>query len=109
MILQKQFSDEALSQIIEEGAIYMCACPAQVAVELRGLRELLRYQDACLVDPGNDNHQVHKCISEAAMQAHALMENCMAEILAIEGWDRATLKMPEGLRRRRDELIARDD
>ncbi len=33
----------------------------------------------------------------------------MVNILAIEGWDRTTLKMPEGLRRRRDELIARDD
>jgi hypothetical protein len=62
MILQKQFTDQELSQIIEEGAIYMCACPAQVAVQLRSLRELHRYQNTC-----------------------------------------------EGLRRRRDELIARDD
>ena len=108
MILQKQFTDQELSQIIEEGAIYMCACPAQVAVQLRSLRELHRYQSACEVDPGNDQ-RVHKAIAEATMRAHALMEECMVDILALEGWDRTTLKMPEGLRRRRDELIARDD
>lgn len=108
MILQKQFTDQELSQIIEEGAIYMCACPAQVAVQLRSLRELHRYQNACEVDPGND-HRVHKAIAEATMRAHALMEACMVDVLALEGWDRTTLKMPEGLRRRRDEIIARDD
>lgn len=108
MILQKQFTDQELSQIIEEGAIYMCACPAQVVVQLRSLRELHRYQNTCEVDPGNDL-RVHQAIAEATLRAHAVMEECMVKILDIEGWDRTTLKMPEGLRRRRDELIARDD
>lgn len=33
------------------------------------------------------------------------MEDCLDQVLEIEGWDRATLKMPEGLRKIRDELI----
>jgi hypothetical protein len=107
MFLQKQFSDQELSQIIEEGAIYMCACPAQVAVQLRTLRALLLYQSACEVDPGNDA-RVHRAIAEATLRAHEVMETCMVDVLALEGWDRTTLKMPEGLRRRRDEVIARD-
>jgi len=108
MILPKQFADQELSQIIEEGAIYMCACPAQVAVQLRSLREMHRYQNACEVDPANDP-RVHHAIAEATARAHAVLETCMEEVLALEGWDRTTLKMPEGLRRRRDDLIANDD
>lgn len=107
MILQKRFSDLELEQIVEEATIYMCACPGQVAVQLRSLRELYRYQDRCQVDPGNDP-AVHREIAEASLRAHALMEDCMERVLAIEGWDRTTLKMPEGLRRKRTEMLERD-
>lgn len=108
MILQKNFSDQELAQIIEEGGIYMCACPAQVAVQLRSLRELFRYQTDCGIEPGNDQ-AVHQAIGMAAFEAHALMEVCLERILALEGWDRATLRMPEGLRRKRDSLVNDDD
>lgn len=47
----QRFSDLQLEQIIEEAAIYMCACPAQVAVQLRNLRSPYRYQTACEQDP----------------------------------------------------------
>jgi hypothetical protein len=36
------------------------------------------------------------------------MEACLEQVLALEGWDRQTLKMPEGLRRKRAELLERD-
>ncbi len=108
MILPQRFSDLQLEQIIEEAAIYMCACPGQVAVQLRSLRSLYRYQSTCEQDPGND-HVVHQAIAEAALQAHALLEDCMDRVLEIEGWDRMTLKMPEGMRRKRAELLAGDD
>jgi len=108
MRLPKRFSDQELEQIVEEATIYMCACPGQVAVQLRALRELHRYQGNCEIEPSNDI-EVHRTIAEAAVRAHALMEDCMERVLAIEGWDRSTLKMPEGLRRKRNEMIERDD
>lgn len=108
MILQNRFTDLELENLIEEAAIYMCACPGQVAVQLRSLRELYRYQSRCEVSPDNDP-QVHRTIAESTLEAHRIMEDCLERVLAIEGWDRATLKMPEGLRRKRDEIIARDD
>lgn len=108
MILQQRFSDLQLEQIIEEAAIYMCACPGQVAVQLRSLRSLFRYQNQCELEPANDA-VVHQTIAEATLQAHALMEECLDRVLEIEGWDRATLTMPEGMRRKRLECLERDE
>ena len=108
MQLQMRFTDQQLEDIVEEATIYMCACPGQVAVQLRALRELYRYQHRCEVSPDNDP-AVHRTIAEATLEAHAVMEACMERVLDIEGWDRSTLKMPEGLRRKREESIARDD
>ena len=108
MILQRRFSDQQLEQIIEEATIYMCACPGQVAVQLRTLRELFRYQGNCQIEPGNEP-AVHQVIAAATAQAYAVMEDCLEQVLTLEGWDRTTLKMPEGLRRKRAELLERDD
>jgi len=108
MILQRRFSDQQLEQIIEEATIYMCACPGQVAVQLRSLRELFRYQGNCEIDPGNEP-AVHQAIAAATAQAYAVMEDCLDQVLTLEGWDRATLQMPEGLRQKRAELLDRDD
>lgn len=107
MGLLKRFSDQELEQIVEEATIYMCACPGQVAVQLRALRELHRYQLCCQNEPDNDG-RVHCVIAESTERAHATMEDCLEQVLLIEGWDRQTLKMPEGLRRRREELLTRD-
>lgn len=107
MILQQRFSDPELEQIVEEATIYMCACPAQVAVQLRSLRELYRYQTDCERDPENDS-AVHQAISEATLRAHSLMEDCMDRVLTLEGWNRATLRMPEGLRRKQIESLDDD-
>ncbi|NHC06411.1 hypothetical protein DFR40_1727 [Azonexus fungiphilus] len=108
MELTKRFSDRELEQIVEEATIYMCACPGQVAAQLRSLRELFRYQLQCEVEPGNDL-AVHRAIADATARAHVVMEACMEEVLAIEGWDRKTLQMPEGLRRKRSDLLAAED
>lgn len=93
------FTDAQVEQIIEEGMIYMCACPAQVAQSIMVLRQLNNYQQTCLNEVSNDQ-RVHLRIAQAAMAAHALMEECMEDVLRIEKWDRETLKMPECLRRR---------
>ena len=108
MILQRRFSDQELEQIIEEATIYMCACPAQVAAQLRQLRELYRYQSSCALEPGNEQ-SVHQEIAASTITAHALMEDCLERVLAMEGWDPVSLKMPEGLRRKRDTILGIDD
>lgn len=94
-----RFSNEQLEHVIEQGMIYMCACPAQVAQSIRQLRELYDYQQSCRVVEGNDN-RVHEAIAAATLVAHALMEDCMEQVLAIEQWDRTTLDMPAHLRQR---------
>ena len=87
--------------------IYMCACPAQVAREILDLRDLYNYQQNCL----NSNPlstEVHELIAETVRQNHALMESTLDRILTIEGWDRETLVMPDGLRVLRDKLMGMD-
>lgn len=108
MMLQRRFSDQQLEQIINEASIYMCACPGQLAVQLRTLRELHRYQGNCEITSGN-NVTTHQIIAAATAQAYALMEDCLEQVLSLEGWDRETLTMPEGLRRKLLESIERDE
>ena len=108
MELQNLFSDQDLESIVEEAAIYMCACPGQVASEIRGLRNLIRYQRDC-IHGGKTPAGVHRTIEAAAREAHALMENCLERVLEMEGWDRATLKMPAGLRKLRIDLLNDED
>ena len=48
MDYEERFSDQELEQVIAEGLIYMCACPAQVAETIRTVRSLYRYQLGCI-------------------------------------------------------------
>ncbi len=105
--LPARFSDEQLRRILGEAMIYMCACPAQVASQLQTLRELHDYQQKC-ADNGPLSEQVHARIAAAARQAHAELEQCLDDVLDLEGWDKTTLTMPEGLRQLRDQLIDND-
>lgn len=103
----ERFTDAELVQIIEEGLIYMCACPAQVADAMRKLRELYRYQMACLEDSENASI-VHQTIAESVARSHAQLQDCMERVLELEQWDRATLRMPEELRRRQMSEMLKD-
>lgn len=103
MPLPSRFTPAQLHAIIEEGAIYMCACPAQVCQQLLSLRGLYEYQEQCLERDGNA--QVHEQIAASTAQAYAVLEDCLDRILTLEGWDRATLKMPQGLRALRDRAM----
>lgn len=104
MDLQVKFTDRALESIIEEAAIYMCACPGQVASEIRGLRNLIRYQRHCIQNTP-DSPKAHANIEANALEAHSTMERCLEQVLEIEGWDRVTLKMPPGLRQLRERSL----
>ena len=107
MNYQQRFSDEDLIKIIEEGLIYMCACPAQVAENLRKVRELYCYQTNCLQSAENDA-LVHSTIAATAVAIHAQLEDCMEKILELEKWDRATLQMPPHLRKRQAQEISHE-
>lgn len=105
MKLEKRFTEQQLVRIKDEAAIYMCACPAQVARQISLLRAMVRYQESCDTQQDSDS-PVHQAIARAGIEALRIMEDCLDEVLDLEGWDRTTLKMPEGLRQRRDDLIA---
>jgi glutamyl/glutaminyl-tRNA synthetase len=87
MVYEERFSDVELAQVISEGLIYMCACPAQVAEAVRKVRELYRYQMNCQQDSGNER-TVHQTIAKTA--------------------DRKTLQMPQYLRAKQLKEISSD-
>jgi hypothetical protein len=108
MEYEERFTDAELGKVIEQAMIYMCACPAQVADSLRKLRELYRYQLRCLETPQNDPI-VHALIAQSTIQSHAIMQDCLDKVIALEAWDRSTLEMPAGLRKRQLQEILSDE
>lgn len=107
MEYEERFTDEELGKVIEQSMIYMCACPAQVADSMRKLRDLYRYQLRCIADPQNDS-EVHALIAQTTIQSHSLMQDCLEKVIEMEGWDRGTLEMPPGLRKRQLQEIISD-
>ena len=97
--MKEQFNASQVSKVIDQALVYQCACPAQVCKAIFELRELHEYQTNCANDSVNDE-AVHNTIALATEKAHALMEDCLASILKIEGWDMATLNMPEALKKK---------
>lgn len=104
MELEKTFSDDQISQILDQALVYQCACPAQVCRAILGMRELHEYQQDCL-DRTDTDKKVHQAIGTSAADSHATMEKCLENILEIEGWDMATLQMPESLRKLQEKLL----
>jgi hypothetical protein len=107
MDYEERYSDADLQHIVNEGLIYMCACPAQVADAIRKIRELYRYQDHCLKDPGNAA-EVHRTIAQSAILAHSQLQDCLDQVLVLEQWDRSTLNMPANLRVRQAKAMLSD-
>jgi hypothetical protein len=105
MEMPSVFDSSQLARIIEEAMIFQCVCPAQVAQHIFSLRELYRYQYSCSMTRSED-FGVHARIMESVQRTHAEMEQCLSDVLIAEGWDIATLTMPEGLRQLRDDLLA---
>jgi hypothetical protein len=102
MDLDNKFTALQLAIINEQAALYTCACPVHISMQISNLRKLFDYQKACMEMPAeSDVHlQVHQRIAEVTKQTHQLMEQCLDEILDMEGWDRAKLEMPAGIRTR---------
>ena len=97
--MDERYSDAQITRIIDQALVYQCACPAQVCTALLGLRDLHEYQQACS-DSSVEDRRVHDVIALAASKAHAVLEQCLDDVLALEQWDLKTLTMPEGLRKR---------
>ena len=97
--MHKQFDTLQISRIIDQALVYQCACPAQVCCAIFELRELHDYQMACINDTLTDD-LVHSTIAKTAEKTHAIMEECLTEVLRLEGWDLGTLTMPEALRKK---------
>jgi hypothetical protein len=107
MDYEETFSDRDLEKIVDEGLIYMCACPAQVAEAVRQLRSLHHYQTQCINTPDNAS-EVHRTIAHSAIQAHAQLQDCLERVLALEKWDRTTLTMPANLRVKQAKAMVSD-
>ncbi len=107
MNLDNKFTALQLAIINEQAALYTCACPVHVSLQIANLRKLFDYQKMCIdMETSADSSieiQVHQRIAEVTKQAHQLMEQCLDEILDMEGWDRNKLEMPTNSSRKRIE------
>ncbi len=97
--MKQIYTNEQISTILDQSVIYQCACPAQVCEQINQLRRLYAYQANCL-NLTNTDIAVHDRIANTAAKSHAEMEECLTEILRLEGWNLETLAMPEVLKTR---------
>ena len=104
MNLDNKFTALQLAIINEQAVLYTCACPVHISLQITNLRKLFDYQKMCMeMDAAaisTVEMQVHQRIAEVTKQAHQLMEQCLDDILDMEGWDRTKLEMPTGIRKR---------
>ncbi|MEQ1620689.1 MAG: hypothetical protein ABL919_04730 [Methylococcales bacterium] len=99
LLLDTKYSHAQLDRIRDQGAIFMCACPSQVSLQITHLRKLFEYQRQCVrSDESYINSETHRLIAKATADAHKIMEDCMEEILIREAWNLETLEMPANLR-----------
>lgn len=95
--MKEQFTAAQISRIIDQALIYQCACPAQVGRAIFELRELYEYQMNCANNTENDK-RVHTAIARATEKSHEIMEECLEQVLQLEGWEMGSLNLPEALK-----------
>lgn len=93
------FRTEQLAKILEQAMIHMCACPAQICKQLSAVKGLYEYQAQC-INRNDTDRAVHQRIALAASKAHEELENCLRDVLMLEGWDMETLEMPSNLHKK---------
>lgn len=109
MKIQTKYTDDQIDKVRQEGFIYSCACPSQVSENIGNLRQLLKYENQCLINEKiSSDRKTHQIIAEAAQRAHDIMEQCLNDVLIHEQWDMETLTMPEGLRKKIELAIGCD-
>lgn len=97
--MKQKFNVSHISKVIDQALLYQCACPAQVGRAIFELREMYEYQMKCAESSENDR-RVHTAIALATEQSHEILENCLRDILVIEGWNMTTLVMPDTLKKK---------
>jgi hypothetical protein len=86
----------------------LCCCPSQVGVQIDSLRKLYDYQTNCIERGGSHlQEKVHERIAEAIIASHKIMEDCLEDVMNLEGWDPVTMEMPANLRTMFEEEITR--
>jgi hypothetical protein len=95
----RSYSTQDLRHIIEQATIYQCACPAQICTSLQAAHALYGYQQQCLSETSTDV-AVHQRISATAERLVEELEQCLEDVLRLEGWDMETLTMPADLQKR---------
>jgi hypothetical protein len=100
MNLDNKFTALQLALINEQAAIFECACPVQVSIQISNLRKLFDYQKQCMdgTVESEMQAQVHQKIAQVTKHAHQLLEQCLDEILDLEGWDKDKMEMPASIR-----------
>lgn len=94
-----RFSNEIITHILDQSLIYTCACPAQVCRTINEQRRLFNYKKQCLNLTDTDK-AVHQAIANTVANTHAQLEQCLDEVLRLEGWNMDTYQMPEGMRKK---------
>lgn len=97
--MKLRFSDQVITYILEQSIIYTCACPAQVCKAINEQRALYNYQQQCLNLTDTDK-AVHETISKTVAITHAHLEQCLEDVLRLEGWDMETYQMPESMQKK---------
>jgi len=97
--MQPKFPKEQLMRVRDQALMYQCACPAQVSILLAEVMSLFEYQEACLNQTDTDV-RVHTAIAHATELAYPIFEQCLTDVLLLEGWNMETLEMPELLKKR---------
>jgi len=103
-----RYTREQLAHIREQALVFQCACPAQVSLLISELLALYRYQEKCLTRTDVDA-RVHQVIASTALEIYPRMEQCLTEVLELEGWDMATLTMPDSLKKAMLKDVDNDD
>ncbi len=99
MSLEVKFTDAQLRRINLQSILYLCSCPSQVGMQIDSLRQLYDYQANCAEQGRTDlQNRVHQRIAEATIAAHRIMEDCLTDVMQLEGWDPVTMEMSKGLR-----------
>jgi hypothetical protein len=62
----------------------------------------------CVANPENDQ-RVHAQIAQSTIESHSIMQDCLDKIIELEAWDRNTMEMPEGLRKRQLQEMLSDE
>lgn len=97
--MKTRFSDQTISLILQQSTAYTCACPAQICKAINEQRRLFQYQAKCLNLTDTDK-AVHQLIANTSEITHAELENCLEQVLILEGWNMETYQMPESLKQK---------